>query len=398
MKKLFLVMLCIGAFSVSNYAQIEAPKFGKGIRILGKDSTYYSKIGYRFQNLYVGSWTLDDGLSDYEASFLVRRMRLKFDGWLVNPKIKYKLELALSNRDNSGGSGAEFRKAANIVLDASIAYNFYKNFTIQFGQRKLPSNRERVISSGNLQFVDRSRLNSRYNIDRDVGLQLLHHHTIGENFLIREIIALSQGEGRNVTEGYFGGFNYTYRVEFLPFGEFSGKGDYVGSAIKYETKPKLSLAVSYDNNNNAVRERGQLGSFITASDGSYVGRDLNTLFIDMMFNYKNISIMGEYAHKTAADNSPIVYDENDEIIGTYFTGTGFNIQGGYMFANDWELAARYTTITPDVVVGDKEDQYTFGINKFVVGHKLKIQTDFTWIKNANKLDNFVWRTQVDVHF
>ncbi|NNE25459.1 MAG: porin, partial [Saprospiraceae bacterium] len=145
MKKCVMLMLCLGAFAINSYSQIQTPEFGKGIQILGKDSSYYSKIGYRFQNLYVGSWTINDGLTDYKASFLVRRMRLKFDGWAVNPKIKYKLELALSNRDNSGGSGPEFRKAANIVLDASVSYNFYKNFTIQFGQRKLPGNVERVI-------------------------------------------------------------------------------------------------------------------------------------------------------------------------------------------------------------------------------------------------------------
>ena len=397
MKKLILILVFGLVTIATSIGQIEAPKFGKGIRVLGQDSTYYLKMGFRFQNLYVADWSLSDDNNEgsFDAAFLVRRMRLKFDGWAVNPRLTYKLEIALSNRDNAGGSGTEFRKAANAVLDASVAYNFYKNFTIQFGQRKLPGNRERVISSGNLQFVDRSRLNSRYNIDRDVGLQLKHHFTLGENFLVREVVALSQGEGRNVTAGYFDGFNYTYRVELLPFGTFSSKGDYIGSSIKREESPKLSLCVTYDNNRNAVRERGQLGNFIQDASGNYVGKNLNTWFVDMMFKYKGLSIMGEYADKKTDDDDPVVSIGN-EVIGTFFTGSGLNLQAGYILPNNLEFAARYTTI--DAQIATDEDQYTFGINKFFVGHKLKIQNDFTLIERDGSQNSFQWRTQVDIHF
>ena len=397
MKKLTLILVFGLVTIATSIGQIEAPKFGKGIRVLGQDSTYYLKMGFRFQNLYVADWSLSDDNNEgsFDAAFLVGRMRLKFDGWAVNPRLTYKLEIALSNRDNAGGSGTEFRKAANAVLDASVAYNFYKNFTIQFGQRKLPGNRERVISSGNLQFVDRSRLNSRYNIDRDVGLQLKHHFTIGDNFLVREVAAISQGEGRNVTAGYFDGFNYTYRVELLPFGTFSSKGDYIGSSIKREESPKLSLCVTYDNNRNAVRERGQLGDFIQDASGNYVGKNLNTWFVDMMFKYKGLSIMGEYADKKTDDDDPVVSIGN-EVIGTFFTGSGLNLQAGYILPNNLEFAARYTTI--DAQIATDEDQYTFGINKFFVGHKLKIQNDFTLIERDGSQNSFQWRTQVDIHF
>ena len=74
-----------------------------------------------------------------------------------------------------------------------IQYNFYKNLSIKLGQGKLPGNRERVISSGNLQFVDRSRLNSRFNIDRDFGAQLLNYHTVSGGFYYeRNLLILSR--------------------------------------------------------------------------------------------------------------------------------------------------------------------------------------------------------------
>ena len=130
-------------------------------------------------------------------------------------------------------------------------WNFAPDWELWVGQTKLPGNIERVVSSGNLQFVDRSILNSRFNIDRDVGLQLRHKDKLGKNFVIREKIALSQGEGRNVTEGNQGGLQYTGRIELLPFGEFTSKGDYSSSDLKREPTPKLMVSATYDHNNNA---------------------------------------------------------------------------------------------------------------------------------------------------
>ena len=187
----------------------------------------------------------------------------------------------------------------NINNFHNIQYNFHKNFSIKVGQGKLPGNRERVISSGNLQFVDRSRVNSRFNIDRDFGITLMNHHTISGDFIMKEVFSLSQGEGRNITAGNLGGgFDYTFRAEFLPWGNFKSKGDYSGSDLKREPKPKLAIGVTYDINDNAVRERGQNGSFIfdeVEMTRNYLGKTLQTIFIDAMFKYKGFSLMGEFA-------------------------------------------------------------------------------------------------------
>ena len=146
------------------------------------------------------------------------------DGFAVSPKLVYKIELGLSNRDIAGQS--EFtRNAPRYILDAVIKWNFYENFVLWAGQTKLPGNIERVISSGNLQLVDRSIVNALFNIDRDIGFQLRHHTQITNKFLTREIFSFSQGEGRNVVTGNLGGHQYVFRLELLPFGRFTKKGD-----------------------------------------------------------------------------------------------------------------------------------------------------------------------------
>ncbi|MFK7775737.1 MAG: porin [Saprospiraceae bacterium] len=405
MKKLVALMFLVLGFQLGN-AQVELPtKFGKGIQVYGKDSTFYMKFGMRFQNLFTNEWAVEDetggsgGLEDYSSNFLIRRARFKFDGYAYTPKLKYKFELGLTNRDN-GGVAPEFNDGPKLILDAFIVYNFYKNLSIKVGQGKLPGNRERVISSGNLQFVDRSRVNSRYNIDRDFGITLLNHHTISGNFIMKEFISLSQGEGRDVTEGNLvNGFCYTFRAEFLPMGNFKSKGDYSGSDLKREQKPKLAIGVTYDINENAVRERGQNGSFIFDDlTGNYTGKTLQTWFVDAMFKYKGFSFMGEFADKQTSDEDPVVNNELGEEIGTFYTGSGLNLSIGYLLKSNWEIAARYTTINPDEAVSNNETEYTLGLSKFVVGHKLKIQTDLSYRDVTNRNDKFSWRVQMDLHF
>jgi hypothetical protein len=186
------------------------------------------KFAARMQLLATSNW--ENGVEN-QTNFLIRRARLKFDGYAFSPKLEYKIELGLSNSDISGASEYT-NNAPRYILDAVIKWNFYKNFELWFGQTKLPGNRERVISSGDLQMVDRSLLNNCFNIDRDVGFQLRHHINLSNQFIVKEIFSFSQGEGRNVTTGNLGGHQYTGRIELLPFGDFNSKGDYFGSDLK----------------------------------------------------------------------------------------------------------------------------------------------------------------------
>lgn len=396
------LLLTASLLTSTMFAQdITENKFGKGLyNVVAKDSSYSMKFAVRMQSLYIGEWNINDtaGISSGDSQFLIRRARLKFGGFAYSPKLKYKIELGLTNRDISGVS-SHTKGAPRIILDAVIMWNFYKNFTLWAGQTKLPGNRERVVSSANLQFVDRSKLNSNFNIDRDMGAQLRHYFKLGKNFTVREIFSVSQGEGRNVTDPNLGGYQYTGRVEVLPFGTFASKGDYVGSSVKREEKPKLSLAATYDMHDRAVKTRSNMGSYME-NDAGYFETDITTIFGDMMFKYGGFSMMAEYAVRAAEQDSAMNSDgtKTGDVVGV---GQGINAQIGYMFKNNWEIAARYTLTDWDTDVTGKEDhtQYTFGIGKFFAGHKLKVQSDITYGETVNSPDKeLIYRLQFDVHF
>ncbi len=375
-----------------------APKFGKGLFDLkGKDNSWSMNIGARMQFLGTSTWSSNgSGLSDQETSMLVRRARLKFSGFAFSPKLKYKIELGLSNRDISGAS-VYTSNAPRYILDAVLKWNFHENFVLWVGQTKLPGNRERVISSANMQLVDRSLLNSRFNIDRDMGVQLRHHFNVSDNFIIKEAFSIAQGEGRNVTTGNLGGLQYTTRVELLPFGDFTSKGDYSGGDLKREENLKWAFAASYDLNNNAVKNRSNQGSYMTNDTGFYQ-TNITTLFVDTMLKYKGFSFMGEYAFRDAAD--PLAKNSDNSLTGDkVLTGNSLNLMSGYLFKNNWELSGRYTNVTYDQFLSKgAENQYTIGLSKYIVGHKLKVQSDVSYLDVVNKTNQLMYRLQVDIHF
>ncbi len=383
----------------SNAQEVIDSKFGKGIiNVIAKDSSWSMKFATRMQILSTSVLSANDPNSaEIEQNFSIRRARFKFDGFAFSPKLRYKFELGLSNRDISGGSQFT-RNTPRYILDAVVMWNFAPNWELWAGQTKLPGNIERVISSGNLQFVDRSLLNSRFNIDRDVGIQIRHKDKLGKNFVIREKIAISQGEGRNVTQGNEGGLQYTGRIEFLPFGEFISKGDYSSSDLKREPTPKLMAAINYDHNNNAVRERSNLGGYMFLSDGSLYQTNINTLFADAIFKYQGFSFQGEFAQRTAED--AIATEADGTATGDVVNvGNSLNLQAGYLLPSNWEFSGRYTNIRLDNIAGGTDtDQYTAGVSKYLSGHKLKVQSDLSYTTINGEGDNWMFRLQLDVHF
>ena len=165
-----LFCLILSASTILKAQEISAPKFGKGLmNISGKDSTWSMNFSARVQYLTSTTWKEEDGsYGGPESNSLIRRSRLKFKGFAYDPKLTYKIELALSNRDISGGSFFT-SDAPRIILDAVVKWNFYKNWSIQFGQTKLPW--EQLLSLK--RFGDK---NKRLRVDQAVSPPSKIHH------------------------------------------------------------------------------------------------------------------------------------------------------------------------------------------------------------------------------
>ena len=379
MKK-FIVLLFIASVYSASSQDITNNRFGKGlINVFAKDSSWSSKVAFRYQTRYEGNYDLVD--SDYTGRAFVRRARIKGNGFAFSPKITYKFEYDVAN---------------GYVLDAVVKWNFTGNWTVWFGQTKLPGNIERVFSSQKLQLVDRSLLNSKFTLDRDAGAQLRHHFKLGNTFLFREIFAVSQGEGLN-DKSKSTGNGYTGRIELLPFGNFTKKGDYFAADLKREKTPKLMLSATYDFNQNAMLSRGQKGDYLIGDL-----ENLQTLFIDAHFKYQGFSFFGEYVDRKTSDGSPLLensFVDGESIDECYYTGESINLQLGYLMKNNWEIAGRYTNVNANDLYDNNDlNQYTIGFSKYVVGHNLKVQTDFSYTTEQGENDKLLFRLQTEFNF
>lgn len=381
-KKSFLILgmlLIIAAGNMAN-AQLDSISsvFGKGIRIAAKDSSFYLKVGFRIQPNFTGIYTdAYNGVDgEFTQRFMIRRSRLKFDGWAFSPKLVYKFEYDL---------------VQGLVYDAAIKWNFAGKFNLWFGQAKLPGNRQRVVSSQKLEFVDRSLLNAMTNIDRDRGIQLHHKFMLGK-VQVKWALAVSQGDGIRGS-GFGKGADYTARVDFLPLGKFKKKGDYVEADIYREEKPKISIGATYDYNQSASFDRGQWGKALSEF------RDMQGIFADALLKYRGFALSTEFAHKSVTDGSPAIVDSTGSVVESFITGQGFNVQAGYVFKCNWQLNGRYSTFNPEKATEmGKEEVITLGVSKYIVGHSLKIQWDNSILREEHSADRYSTRLQVELAF
>lgn len=380
--------LCLFFAGIGAFAQnVTYPSFGKGINIMAEDSSASMRINIRIQNRFEADY--DDFLQKTNTKFLVRRQRLKFEGFLVDKNLRYKLQLGFSNSDQSNTTTAKMGSdGSNIIRDAVIQYYLFENFDIWFGQTKLPTNRERVVSSGDLQFVDRSQLNANFTLDRDAGIQL--RHKFGKDYVVKSYFALSMGEGRNITVSNSDGLAYTFRTDYLPFGDFD---DYVSSDHLFQEDHKLTIGATFSFNNKTNRQGGQIGHFVYDTNGKTVYNNIFTYMADLHYKYKGISIMAEVAKKN-------VDKSLSNITRKFITGEALNVQMGYLFRNYWEIAGRFSHIRPDNSFSDldKLSEYTLGITKYIKKHKLKLQSDFSYIDNFGLSGNedFRYRFQIEL--
>lgn len=387
-KLLFLLLVTV-AFSQSASAQnVEVKSLGKGIVFQPDDNSYSVKLGMRFQSLYVGEWNLENDV--YSDQALVRRARLKLDGHIYSEKFTYKVQLGFSNRDtrnSSSGGLAQNSGTSNIVLDGIIKYNPVSDFEIWFGQTVLPGNRERLISSQKVQFVDRSLLNSSFNLDRDVGVQFRNKSSFGDAVL-KQMVAISIGEGRDITTKNPGGYSYTGRVEFLPLGGFTDKGDYTGPDLAKEENLKISFGAAYDFNNDAVRSRGHTGSFIFTNSGELVKNDLQTFLTDVFLKYQGLSVHAEFANRQA---------DQDNGFGT---GTGYMASLGYIIGKDFGISGRYATLTKEDTFSSltEHSEYTFALSKYLSGHNLKFQASAGLLDYVSRDDILRFQVHMEIAF
>ncbi|MCH8525043.1 MAG: OprO/OprP family phosphate-selective porin [Balneolales bacterium] len=375
--------------------------YGSGLGITSPDSTFRMNIRFRMQNR--ASFNINDG-RDNGVEGVVRRLRLRFDGFVGDPSFLYAIQLSFA----PGDVGAlEDGENLNVIRDAMFFYRPNDRVNLGFGQTKLPGNRQRLNSSGALQLTDRSINNARFTIDRDYGVHAYYLNEDENAFSWNIKTAVSTGNGRNWTKSPSTDLAYTGRVELMPFGALSGGGMFFEGDILREQTPKLLLATTYHVNYGARRSQGQTGTEL------FETRDLTSFFVDAMFKYKGFAAMYAYMSRSVEGN-PLTVSTPFQVIGGdpapgpvvgVFAGNGHDWQLSYIFPSNYELIGRYSVqhtrgnagaVFPDV------NQLSFGLTRYIWEHTLKLQAEVTrtetvWQADARpSTEDWYLRFQIEI--
>jgi len=345
----------------------------KGIQFATKDTSFYINFRFRMQPRMGLTSVSGEDLNIDQVEARIRRLRMRVDGFIINRKLSYSIQLSFARADTD----FENTGFANIIRDAVVFYQIHKKFYVAFGQNKLPGNRQRVNSSGQLQFADRSIVNATFNLDRDFGLKAYYNTMVGKmGFILKGAVSTGDGRSVNFTDN---GLAYTLRAELLPMGLFTNEGDYSEGDLEREPKPKLAFGVGYSFNSKALRTGGQLGRDL------YAARDISTIYADALFKYKGFAFATEFMSRDA--QSPITYNEDSTLTRFVYKGFGLNAQTSYLFRKNYELAVRYSLLSPNKEIQHLErqtDVIEIGGTKYLNKHRIKVQLNVNYtIRQGN---------------
>lgn len=362
--------------------------YGKGIGMTSPDSLYQLNIRFRMQNRAT-FYEHDAKEETFDAQ--IRRLRLRFDGFVGNPHFKYALQLSFSPGDLGGA--IHDGDNINIIRDAVVMYTPNKHWNFIFGQTKLPGNRQRVNSSGALQFTDRSINNAKFNIDRDFGFQAYYLNQKKDEFAYNIKTAISSGKGRNWS-GESNNFALTGKIELYPFGNFKSNGEYFEGDLLREQSPKLMISAVAHKNYGAIKQRGQTGKAL------YEKRNIESYFIDAILKYNGWAAMGSFMKR--ATTNPLTTDGTKNSM--VFAGHGFDYQVSYIFKNNYEIIGRYSNQKVEKELYNNNlphsNQYSLGLTKYIWEHAFKIQGEVSYdqytYKNQPNVNDIYVRFQIEI--
>ena len=345
-------------------------KPGKGLVVQSKDGQ--NKIATRLRAMLLTTVKNKAVGDDFDSSFQIRRARLAFSGNALGKQNKYKVEFAFSSRDLGMKEGLLHRSP---LLTWYLQFGLARDVNIRVGQYKIPYNRQRVISSGNLQFVDRSIANGEFNLDRDTGLDIRSNDLFGLGKL-HYAVGIYLRKGRDVSSSVDFQFMYLARLEFLPFGKFK---DYSSVDFARYSSPRLSLGLAYAFIDDALKMQGNRG----ASPKDKGTSEIHNVVFDALFKFSGFSSMLEAFYRQGSRN-PV---EGVTDLDKPRNGFGFFVQAGYLFSGTtFEWAVRYGHVQPfDAAGSSLPEKYSLGtaLSYYFVKHPLKLQMDYFRLWSGN---------------
>lgn len=345
--------------------------YGEGQGVEADDGSFGLKLRVRGQ-VRTTVVVPEEESADPSADFQMRRLRVAFDGHAFGQLVTWRVQLAFAPLDVDPVAPLPLR-------DAFFTVSPLRDIKIRAGQMKVPYGRQRVVSSGNLQMVDRSVATSELNLDRDVGVQLFSEDLGGLGGKLGYHLGVFGGDGRNRVSGGYG-LLYAARLVYRPLGGERMKDDL--DEVDFERgRPRLQVAVSGAFNHQTDRDRSSIGPVFRT--GPWV--DYAHLGADVTLKSRGITVAGEFFLRDAIHERRSVEQDGAVVTDVARSGFGQYLQVGYLFPNQLELSGRVGALRP---LGERDNPLAptkeagGGVSYYVHQHALKLQADSFYLWDA----------------
>lgn len=384
---LALVPAAAAAQEKGDSTDIDATYRNRRMEFETGDGNYRMTLQWRFQFRFSAPFDGPDrdgpGLeAQDEPAFRIRRARMKVGGHAYRPWLEYYFE---------------YNFPSSTLLDWRMTLGPEKA-QVRLGQWKVNYSRERVSSSGDQQFVERSIVNRAFTLDRQVGVMLFGHLFEGSPADLRYYAGMFTGNGAGATVNDDDEFLWLGRVEWQPLGTDPGMA---AGDLERRRDPALTIAGAVATNKSGFTRfsgsgGGQLDGFEAGDPGRY---RLNQAMIETAFKYRGFSWQHETHIKTVDDTETGV---ETDIHGTYAQAGFFPAEFFGFVPDPLEVAARWARVDGGPVGADRDMREVGGVvNWYFADHKNKLTFDVHRVTvEGDGGDGARWRTRLqwDISF
>lgn len=367
---------------------------GRGITIRNGDA-YSLTIRPRIQLRDTITHTPGAPGNDTTNDIQIRTMRLWMLGHVLNPQIRYGIQLAFGANDFEKINGV---RQPSPIFDAFVDFRQARDASVRVGQAFVPFDRLRTIREFALQTVDRANPIRELTLDRDMGVTLFSDDLGGHGGRVGYYLGVYGGEGRNQFDAQKVGFLYTARLSYRPFGSFD---DDTEGDLERRTSPRLAIGIAGAYNQRSLRANSTTGAFYQLGSVDYVHAA-----VDVVFKYRGFAFMGEALIRGSSTPTRSGTVGTTAVTETPGRAVGYVAQASYMPVDRFELWGRWdevrlpftTSVALHDLVAAGGRGLSGGLNYYLNGHYLKFQADVAHTFGGQFQGTTQIRLQLDATF
>jgi phosphate-selective porin OprO and OprP len=248
-------------------------------------------------------------------------------------------------------------------------------FGVLVGQNEVTFNRQHITLEAYQELVERSSVDARFNLQRDIGAAL-YFSDPGSHY--QATVGLWNGARQNAPNddtGYMG----TLRLAYNPLGPIAFRE----ADLADSRTPKISFAVAGAcNPERLVAPTAPTAPLASATTLHHVAQGV----AEATLRYRGVSLSNElHMRRQAIDAGPHAVD----------TG-GFVQLGWFVVPTHLQLAGRVARVAGAVNRTDTVGEQTGGVSYYFLGHRLKVQADASRLQTRAIHDG--WRARAQLEF